>query len=132
MFFRAMLMVAGMSVGFVARAQQPLAVPPVFLRDAHLIDGTGAPAREHGLRPMQAITAATGANAKLLHLADRGTIAVGACADFWYWMRIRWWIFAIRGRLQRCITMGEVLRNYRGDRGNETSCVRIKNNGERF
>jgi imidazolonepropionase-like amidohydrolase len=34
-----------------------------------------------GLTPMQAITAATGANAKLLHLADRGTIAVGNCAD---------------------------------------------------
>jgi imidazolonepropionase-like amidohydrolase len=47
MFFRAMLMLAGTGVGFVARAQQPSAVPPVLLRDAHLIDGTGAPARDH-------------------------------------------------------------------------------------
>src|SRR6266481_5501766 len=36
---------------------------------------------EAGLTPMQAITAATGENAKLLHLADRGTIAVGKRAD---------------------------------------------------
>jgi imidazolonepropionase-like amidohydrolase len=34
-----------------------------------------------GLTPMQAITAATGNNAKLLHLSDRGTIAVGKRAD---------------------------------------------------
>ena len=34
-----------------------------------------------GLTPMQAITAATGENAKLLHLSDRGTIAVGKRAD---------------------------------------------------
>ena len=34
-----------------------------------------------GLTPMQAITAATGDNAKLLHVADRGTIAVGKRAD---------------------------------------------------
>ena len=34
-----------------------------------------------GLSPMQAITAATGENAKLLHAADRGTIAVGKRAD---------------------------------------------------
>jgi imidazolonepropionase-like amidohydrolase len=34
-----------------------------------------------GLTPMQAITAATGSNAKLLHLSDRGTIAVGKRAD---------------------------------------------------
>jgi hypothetical protein len=47
MFFRAMLMVAGIGVGFVARAQQPSATPPMLLRDAHLIDGTGAPARNH-------------------------------------------------------------------------------------
>jgi imidazolonepropionase-like amidohydrolase len=33
------------------------------------------------LTPMQAITAATGENAKLLHAADRGTIAVGKRAD---------------------------------------------------
>jgi imidazolonepropionase-like amidohydrolase len=30
---------------------------------------------------MQAITAATGSNAKLLQLPDRGTIAEGKCAD---------------------------------------------------
>jgi imidazolonepropionase-like amidohydrolase len=34
-----------------------------------------------GLTPMQAITAATGENAKLLHTPDRGTIAVGERAD---------------------------------------------------
>lgn len=34
-----------------------------------------------GLTPMQAITAATGENAKLLHAEDRGTIAVGKRAD---------------------------------------------------
>jgi imidazolonepropionase-like amidohydrolase len=34
-----------------------------------------------GLTPMQAITAATGENAKLLHATDRGTIAVGKRAD---------------------------------------------------
>jgi imidazolonepropionase-like amidohydrolase len=34
-----------------------------------------------GLTPMQAITAATGENAKLLHVDDRGTIAVGKRAD---------------------------------------------------
>jgi len=34
-----------------------------------------------GLTPMQAITAATGENAKLLHTPDRGTIAVGKRAD---------------------------------------------------
>lgn len=34
-----------------------------------------------GLTPMQAIVAATGENAKLLHVADRGTIAVGKRAD---------------------------------------------------
>jgi imidazolonepropionase-like amidohydrolase len=36
---------------------------------------------EAGLTPMQAITAATGENAKLLHAADRGTIGVGKRAD---------------------------------------------------
>jgi imidazolonepropionase-like amidohydrolase len=36
---------------------------------------------EAGLTPMQAITAATGENAKLLHTSDRGTIAVGKRAD---------------------------------------------------
>jgi imidazolonepropionase-like amidohydrolase len=34
-----------------------------------------------GLTPMQAITAATGENAKLLHSSDRGTITVGKRAD---------------------------------------------------
>jgi imidazolonepropionase-like amidohydrolase len=34
-----------------------------------------------GLTPMQAITAATGENAKLLHVGDRGTIEVGKRAD---------------------------------------------------
>jgi imidazolonepropionase-like amidohydrolase len=34
-----------------------------------------------GLTPMQAITAATGSNAKLLHSTDRGTVAVGKRAD---------------------------------------------------
>jgi imidazolonepropionase-like amidohydrolase len=34
-----------------------------------------------GLTPLQAITAATGENARLLHVADRGTIAVGKRAD---------------------------------------------------
>ena len=33
------------------------------------------------MTPMQAITAATGENAKLLHLSDRGTVAVGKRAD---------------------------------------------------
>ncbi|HTC75246.1 MAG TPA: amidohydrolase family protein [Edaphobacter sp.] len=36
---------------------------------------------EAGLTPMQAIVAATGENAKLLHLSDRGTIVVGKRAD---------------------------------------------------
>ncbi len=36
---------------------------------------------QSGLTPMQAITAATGENAKLLHATDRGTIAVGKRAD---------------------------------------------------
>jgi imidazolonepropionase-like amidohydrolase len=36
---------------------------------------------EAGLTPMQAIAAATGENAKLLHLPDRGTIAAGKRAD---------------------------------------------------
>ena len=34
-----------------------------------------------GLTPLQAITSATGQNAKLLHLQDRGSIAVGKRAD---------------------------------------------------
>ena len=36
---------------------------------------------EAGLTPMQAITAATGENAKLLHATNRGTIVVGKRAD---------------------------------------------------
>jgi imidazolonepropionase-like amidohydrolase len=36
---------------------------------------------EAGLTPMQAIVAATGENARLLHATDRGTIAVGKRAD---------------------------------------------------
>jgi imidazolonepropionase-like amidohydrolase len=36
---------------------------------------------EAGLTPMQAIAAATGENAKLLHSTDLGTIAVGKRAD---------------------------------------------------
>jgi imidazolonepropionase-like amidohydrolase len=36
---------------------------------------------EAGLTPMQAICAATGENAKLLHVSDRGTIVVGKRAD---------------------------------------------------
>jgi imidazolonepropionase-like amidohydrolase len=36
---------------------------------------------QSGLTPMQAICAATGENAKLLHVTDRGTIAVGKRAD---------------------------------------------------
>jgi len=47
MFFRVSLVLAGMGAGFVARAQQPSAAPAVLLRDVRLIDGTGAPPREH-------------------------------------------------------------------------------------
>jgi len=36
---------------------------------------------EAGLTPMEALTAATGENAKLLHSTDRGTIAIGKRAD---------------------------------------------------
>jgi hypothetical protein len=66
----------------------------VLLRDVWLIDGTGAKPRDQisllipdgriekigkeGMpAPRQAITAATGQNAKLLHLQDRGMIAAG-------------------------------------------------------
>src|SRR5271168_5480908 len=35
-------------------------------------------------------------------------------------MRIRWWIFAIRGRYLRCITMDAVLPICRDDKGNES------------
>ncbi|HWW97999.1 MAG TPA: amidohydrolase family protein [Edaphobacter sp.] len=47
MFFRVMLALAGMSAVFVARAQQPAPMQTVLLRDVRLIDGTGAPPREH-------------------------------------------------------------------------------------
>jgi cytosine/adenosine deaminase-related metal-dependent hydrolase len=73
---------------------------------------------------------ATGANAKLLHLADRGTIAVGNSADLLVLDADP--LVDIRGRSRWCITMGEVSRNYRGDGGNESTYLRIKNNGERF
>ena len=47
MFFRWALVLAGVGVGFVARAQQPLTTQAVLLRDVQLIDGTGAAPREH-------------------------------------------------------------------------------------
>jgi imidazolonepropionase-like amidohydrolase len=47
MFFRVTLMLAGMGAGLIAQAQQPSAVPTVLLRNARLIDGTGAAPREH-------------------------------------------------------------------------------------
>jgi imidazolonepropionase-like amidohydrolase len=47
MLFRMTLILAGMGVGLVARAQQPSAAPTVLLRDVRLIDGTGAAPREH-------------------------------------------------------------------------------------
>jgi imidazolonepropionase-like amidohydrolase len=47
MFLRLTLVLAGMGVGFVARAQQPSAAQMVLLRDVRLIDGTGAPPLEH-------------------------------------------------------------------------------------
>jgi imidazolonepropionase-like amidohydrolase len=48
MFFRVTLVLAaGMGAGLIARAQQPSAAPMVLLRDVRLIDGTGAPVREH-------------------------------------------------------------------------------------
>jgi imidazolonepropionase-like amidohydrolase len=47
MFFRVTLMLAGMSAVFVAWAQQPAPMQAVLLRDVRLIDGTGAPPREH-------------------------------------------------------------------------------------
>jgi imidazolonepropionase-like amidohydrolase len=46
MFFRVTLVLAGMSL-FVGRAEQPAPMQTVLLRDVRLIDGTGAPPREH-------------------------------------------------------------------------------------
>jgi imidazolonepropionase-like amidohydrolase len=47
MFFRVTLALAGMSAVFVARAERPAPTETVLLRDVRLIDGTGAPPREH-------------------------------------------------------------------------------------
>ena len=47
MFFRVILVLAGMSAVLFGRAQQPPAAQTVLLRDVRLIDGTGAPPREH-------------------------------------------------------------------------------------
>jgi imidazolonepropionase-like amidohydrolase len=49
MFFRVTLVLAAMSSVFVARAQQLTPIETVLLRDVRLIDGTGAPPREHVL-----------------------------------------------------------------------------------
>jgi hypothetical protein len=47
MVFRVTLMLAGMGAGVIAWPQQPSAPQAVLLRDVRLIDGTGAPPREH-------------------------------------------------------------------------------------
>jgi imidazolonepropionase-like amidohydrolase len=47
MFFRATLVLAAMSAVFVGWTQQPAPMQAVLLRDVRLIDGTGAPPREH-------------------------------------------------------------------------------------
>src|SRR5258708_30372245 len=47
MFFRVTLVLAGMSAVFVGWTQQPAPMQAVLLRDVRLIDGTGAPPREH-------------------------------------------------------------------------------------
>jgi imidazolonepropionase-like amidohydrolase len=47
MFFRGSLVLIAMCAGLLARAQQLPPATPVLLRDARLIDGTGAPPREH-------------------------------------------------------------------------------------
>jgi imidazolonepropionase-like amidohydrolase len=47
MFFRLTLVLTGMSAVFVARAERPAPTETVLLRDVRLIDGTGAPPREH-------------------------------------------------------------------------------------
>ena len=47
MFLRVTLVLAGMAAGVVGLAQQPMVPQTILLRDVRLIDGTGAPAREH-------------------------------------------------------------------------------------
>jgi imidazolonepropionase-like amidohydrolase len=47
MYFRVTLVLAGMSAVFVGLMQQPAPMETVLLRDVRLIDGTGAPPREH-------------------------------------------------------------------------------------
>ncbi len=47
MFFRVTVVLVAMSAVFVGLAQQPAAMQTVLLRDVRLIDGTGAPPREH-------------------------------------------------------------------------------------
>jgi imidazolonepropionase-like amidohydrolase len=47
MFFRVTLVLAAMSAVFVGWAQQPAPIETLLLRDVRLIDGTGAPPREH-------------------------------------------------------------------------------------
>jgi imidazolonepropionase-like amidohydrolase len=47
MFFRVTLVLAAMSALLVARAERPAPTETVLLRDVRLIDGTGAPPREH-------------------------------------------------------------------------------------
>jgi hypothetical protein len=47
MFFRVILVLAAMSAVLGVRAQQPPGAQTVLLRDVRLIDGTGAPPREH-------------------------------------------------------------------------------------
>ena len=53
-----------------------MVVPMIFISAF-----AGALMVQAGLTPLQAITAATGENAKLLHASDRGTIAPGKRAD---------------------------------------------------
>jgi imidazolonepropionase-like amidohydrolase len=67
---------AGVSVGFGTDAGALPGRIPGFAEHHEL-----ALMVQAGLTPMQAITAATGENAKLIHSADRGTIAVGKRAD---------------------------------------------------
>ena len=47
MFFRVTLVLVGISAVLVARAERPAPTETVLLRDVRLIDGTGAPPREH-------------------------------------------------------------------------------------
>jgi imidazolonepropionase-like amidohydrolase len=67
---------AGVSVGFGTDSGALPGRIPGFAEHHELVLMVRA-----GLTPMQAITAATGENAKLLHAGDRGTIAVGKRAD---------------------------------------------------